>query len=97
MELGVCTFGDLGADPESGERLSAVDRFRHLLEEAGLAEQAGLDLDAEGGHHRPGCAVSAPAVAPQVRRALRRAAADPPAAEATSRIPTAQNLEGPQP
>src|SRR3712207_6473566 len=56
MELGVATFADVhpGIGPEV--------RLRHLLEEAELAEQLGLDVFAVGEHHRPDFAVSAPAV-----------------------------------
>ena len=56
MELGTYTFGELG---ESG----AAQRVRELLEEAELAEQAGLDVFGVGEHHRPDFVVSAPAVA----------------------------------
>jgi probable LLM family oxidoreductase len=57
MELGVATFADVapGVSPEL--------RLRHLLEEAELADQLGLDVFAVGEHHRPDYAVSAPAVA----------------------------------
>lgn len=63
MEIGLYTFGDLGADPASGERISPAERFRNLLEEAELADQVGLDLFGVGEHHRPDFAISAPAVA----------------------------------
>jgi len=56
MELGTYTFGELG---EAG----AAHRLRELLEEAELAEQAGLDVFGVGEHHRPDFVVSAPAVA----------------------------------
>src|SRR3954465_6350338 len=57
MELGVATFADVapGVSPEL--------RLRHLLEEAELADQLGLDVFAVGEHHRPDYASSAPAVA----------------------------------
>src|SRR4051794_30631109 len=56
MELGVATFADVapGVSPEL--------RLRHLLEEAELADELGLDVFAVGEHHRPDYAVSAPAV-----------------------------------
>jgi probable LLM family oxidoreductase len=57
MELGLATFADLGAG------ISPQERMRDLLEEARLADQAGLDLFAIGEHHRPDYLVSAPAVA----------------------------------
>jgi probable LLM family oxidoreductase len=57
FELGLATFADLasGVGPEQ--------RMRDLLEEAGLADQLGLDVFAVGEHHRPDFAVSSPAVA----------------------------------
>jgi probable LLM family oxidoreductase len=57
MELGLATFADLssGVSPEQ--------RMRHLLEEAELAEQVGLDVFAIGEHHRPDFLISAPVVA----------------------------------
>ncbi len=63
MEIGVYTFADLGTDPETGQRLSPAQRLRHLVEEAVVADQAGLDVFGVGEHHRPDFAVSAPAVA----------------------------------
>lgn len=63
MEIGVYTFADLGADPESGQQLSPAQRMRHLVEEAVLADQVGLDVFGVGEHHRPDFAVSAPAIA----------------------------------
>jgi probable LLM family oxidoreductase len=54
VELGIYTFGDV--------RTTAAERLRELLEEAELAEQAGLDVFGVGEHHRPDYSVSAPAV-----------------------------------
>ncbi|MEI6948914.1 LLM class flavin-dependent oxidoreductase [Paraflavisolibacter sp. H34] len=62
MEIGIYTFADIAPDPETGQTLSPYQRLRNLMEEAGLAEQAGLDVFAVGEHHRPDYAVSAPAV-----------------------------------
>jgi probable LLM family oxidoreductase len=56
MELGIATFADLASG------VSPQQRMRHLLEEAELADQLGLDVFALGEHHRPDFAVSAPAV-----------------------------------
>ena len=57
MELGHYTFADLypGVTPEQ--------RMRDLMEEAELADQAGLDVFGVGEHHRADYTVSAPAVA----------------------------------
>jgi probable LLM family oxidoreductase len=62
MELGLYTFGDVGADSVTGRRVGPAERLRHLLEEIVLADQAGLDVFGLGEHHRPDYAVSAPAV-----------------------------------
>ena len=55
MEIGVYTFAELNEQDPAG-------RMRDLLEEAELAEQAGLDVFGVGEHHRPDFVVSAPAV-----------------------------------
>src|SRR5215472_14338908 len=57
MELGVATFADLSSG------ISPEERMRDLLEEAGLAEQVGLDVFAIGEHHRPDFLISSPVVA----------------------------------
>jgi probable LLM family oxidoreductase len=63
MELGLYTFGDVGADPVTGRRVGPAERLRNLVDEIVLADQAGLDVFGLGEHHRPDYAVSAPAVA----------------------------------
>jgi alkanesulfonate monooxygenase SsuD/methylene tetrahydromethanopterin reductase-like flavin-dependent oxidoreductase (luciferase family) len=57
VEIGVYTFADVrgGRTPK--------ERFAQLLEEAEVADRAGLDVFGVGEHHRPDYAVSAPAVA----------------------------------
>jgi len=57
VELGVYTFADVrgGITPEQ--------RFARLLEEAEVADAAGLDVFGVGEHHRPDYGVSSPAVA----------------------------------
>src|SRR6266513_2997908 len=62
MELGVYTFAELRADPQTGETIGPERRVRNLLEEIELAEQVGLDVFGVGEHHRPDFVVSAPAV-----------------------------------
>jgi probable LLM family oxidoreductase len=62
MELGIYTFVELRADPETGRTISPDERVRNLLEEIELAEQVGLDVFGVGEHHRPDFVVSAPAV-----------------------------------
>ena len=63
MELGLYTFGDVGADPVTGRRVGPAERLRNLVDEIVLADQVGLDVFGLGEHHRPDYAVSAPAVA----------------------------------
>ncbi len=63
MELGLYTFGDVGKDPVTGHVVTPAERLRNLVEEIGLADEAGLDVFGLGEHHRPDYAVSAPAVA----------------------------------
>ncbi|HEV2819885.1 MAG TPA: LLM class flavin-dependent oxidoreductase [Solirubrobacteraceae bacterium] len=62
MELGLYTFAELTPDPATGRTVTPHERLRDLLEEAELADQAGLDVFGVGEHHRPDFAVSAPAV-----------------------------------
>ena len=62
MELGIYTFAELRADPETGRTIGPDERVRNLLEEIELAEQVGLDVFGVGEHHRPDFVVSAPAV-----------------------------------
>jgi len=63
MEIGVFTFGDIGADPHTGRSVSAPERLRNIVEEITVADQAGVDIYGLGEHHRPDYAVSAVAVA----------------------------------
>jgi probable LLM family oxidoreductase len=62
MEIGVCTFADLGTHPLTQEVISPYQRLRNLMEEIELADQLGLDVFAVGEHHRADYAVSAPPV-----------------------------------
>ncbi len=62
MEIGICTFADVGTHPITKETIAPHQRLRNLMEEIELADQLGLDVFAVGEHHRPDYAVSAPAV-----------------------------------
>jgi len=62
FEVGVFTFGDHGPDPSTGQRVSSAERMRQIVEEAVVAEQAGLDVFGVGEHHRSDFIVSAPEV-----------------------------------
>jgi probable LLM family oxidoreductase len=61
FELGLDTFGDVTVDGD-GRPLSQAQALRHVVEEAVLADQVGLDAFDVGEHHRPDFAVSAPEV-----------------------------------
>jgi probable LLM family oxidoreductase len=62
MEIGICTFADVGTHPITNEVTNPHRRLLNLIEEIELADQLGLDVFAIGEHHRPDYAVSAPAV-----------------------------------
>lgn len=62
MEIGICSFADVGIHPVTGEKTGPYQRLQHLMEELELADQLGLDVFAVGEHHRPDYAVSSPAV-----------------------------------
>lgn len=62
MELGIFSFGDRTPDPITGQTIDPGQRLRDLVEEAELADRAGLDVFGVGEHHRPEYTVSAPAV-----------------------------------
>jgi len=59
LELGIDTFGDVtvGAD---GQPLSEARVIRHVVDEAVLADQVGVDFIGIGEHHRSDFAVSSP-------------------------------------
>src|SRR5687767_13189591 len=62
MEIGICTFADVGTHPLTKETIAPFQRLKNLMEEMELADQLGLDVFAVGEHHRPDYAVSAPAI-----------------------------------
>ncbi|HEV3380548.1 MAG TPA: LLM class flavin-dependent oxidoreductase [Trebonia sp.] len=62
FELGILHFGELTPDPFTGQPPTAGVRLRELIEQAKVADQAGLDIFAVGEHHRGDFAVSAPSV-----------------------------------
>ena len=61
LELGLDTFGDVTAGPD-GKDLPHAQVIRNVIEEAVLAEQAGVDFFGIGEHHRADFAVSAPEI-----------------------------------
>jgi probable LLM family oxidoreductase len=61
FEFGVDTFGDVTRDP-AGQPHSQAQVLRHVVEQAVIAEHAGLDCFGVGEHHRDDFAISAPEV-----------------------------------
>jgi probable LLM family oxidoreductase len=74
VEMGLDTFGDvtIGAD---GQLVSQAEALRHVVTQARLADDLGVDVFGVGEHHRPDFAVSAPdvvlaAIAGQTKRIM---------------------------
>src|SRR6187455_2148648 len=61
FQLGVDTFGDVTLSAD-GQPMSQAQVLRNVVEEAVIAEQAGLDAFGVGEHHRRDFAISAPEV-----------------------------------
>jgi len=61
FELGLYTFGDITPD-SAGATITPAQRLRDVVEEARLADEAGLDVFGVGEHHRADFPISAPAV-----------------------------------
>lgn len=62
FEIGVSSFADTMANPETGATISSGERIANLMEEVELADRVGLDVFGIGEHHRPDFAASTPAV-----------------------------------
>ena len=61
VQFGLDTFGDVQVDSE-GQALSHAQTIRNIVEEAGLADELGIDFFGIGEHHRADYAVPAPDV-----------------------------------
>ena len=61
FELGIDTFGDVTLN-SAGRPNSQAETLRHVVEEAVLADQLGIDAFGVGEHHREDFAISAPEV-----------------------------------
>ena len=61
IQLGLDTFGDVTGGP-GGRPLSQAEVIRDVVEEAEVADRAGVDFIGVGEHHREDFAVSAPEV-----------------------------------
>jgi probable LLM family oxidoreductase len=62
FEIGLYSFAELTAKPQTGHKLTPVERMHQLLEEIELADQVGLDIYGLGEHHREEYLSSAPEV-----------------------------------
>ena len=61
LELGLDTFGDVTRDA-NGRPLPHAQVIRHVIDEAVLADELGIDFIGVGEHHRADFAISAPEV-----------------------------------
>src|SRR5699024_12487188 len=52
LEFGIFTLGDHLYNPHKGERISAQQRIKEIIEVAELAEQAGLEFVGVGERHQ---------------------------------------------
>ncbi len=61
IEFGLDTFGDVTVDA-AGTLVSDAEALRNVVEQAALADRAGVDVFGVGEHHRPDFSISAPEV-----------------------------------
>ncbi len=61
LAFGLCTFGDITAQPD-GRLKSHAQVLREVVEEAVVADASGVDVFGAGEHHRDDFAISAPEV-----------------------------------
>jgi probable LLM family oxidoreductase len=62
FELGIYHFGELSPNPFTGKTTTPGTRLRELIEQAKVADEAGLDVFSVGEHHRRDFTVSSPAI-----------------------------------
>lgn len=62
MELGIGMFGDMAANFQTGEPMTAQKRLNELLQQIQLADEVGLDVFSLGEHHRLDYAVASPEI-----------------------------------
>jgi len=60
FEIGLITFGELTADPATGQLPEPHQHLRSVIELAEVADQAGLDVIGVGEHHRSDFVATAP-------------------------------------
>lgn len=97
MQLGTTTFAETLAEPGTGRTPTHGERLRDLVEEAVVAEQAGLDVYGVGEHHRADAA-SSPAVvlAAMAARTDRAVPTSASARSRTSRCSRRSSCSGPR-
>jgi probable LLM family oxidoreductase len=72
MQIGTFSFGDLTANWQTGQALTARERLQEIIAAARLADDAGLDVFGLGEHHRLDFAISAtPVVMAAIAQATR--------------------------
>jgi probable LLM family oxidoreductase len=62
FEIGLFTFGELTADPTTGQPIDPSTRLREFIDLARIADQAGLDVFGVGEHHRRDFAIASPPI-----------------------------------
>jgi alkanesulfonate monooxygenase SsuD/methylene tetrahydromethanopterin reductase-like flavin-dependent oxidoreductase (luciferase family) len=62
FEVGIITFGEISPGLATGKLMSPRDRMAEIVEQAVVADEAGLDVYAVGEHHRSDFVASAPPV-----------------------------------
>ncbi|MFN8421811.1 MAG: LLM class flavin-dependent oxidoreductase [Anaerolineae bacterium] len=62
FQIGLYTFGELIADPTTGQRISPQQRLSEVLAMAKLADEAGLAVFGVGEHHRLDFTIATPPV-----------------------------------
>ena len=62
FEIGIMTFGEVTEDPVTGKLPSPRQRVRETIEQARVADEAGLDVFGVGEHHRSDFVGSAPSI-----------------------------------
>ncbi|MGH2836228.1 MAG: LLM class flavin-dependent oxidoreductase [Solirubrobacteraceae bacterium] len=62
FEIGIMTFGEVTEDPVTGAHPTPRQRVRATIEQAKVADEVGLDVFGEGGHHRGDFVGSAPSI-----------------------------------
>jgi hypothetical protein len=62
FEIGLFTFGEITANPTTGQPIDPAVRLREFIDLARIADDAGLDVFGVGEHHRSDFAIASPPV-----------------------------------